>query len=116
MSKQTFINMPVKEYFELLVGLIADDLKIHKHLHFLTLGGLDSTPLKLSIHERVFNLLGFSNDEVTEEMEEWYFSQAERVYSLDIIHDSKMLLNLSVEILDGLNKFKSQNNRKKFPE
>ena len=108
MSKKNSLNISFEDYFKLLMDLLIDDLKIQRHFHFLSLSGFDSIPLKLKTHETLFRLIGFKNEGLTPDLEDWYFKQAERVFSIDVVNDNKALLELSSEILTGLNKFRIQ--------
>lgn len=108
MSESSIQYIGIKDYFELTINLIARDLKIHKHLHFLSLSGLDTSPLNLQLNQDIFKLIGFEKTDLINEIEEWYFKQAERVFSIDTVNDVKALLELSAEILSGLNRFRAK--------
>ena len=101
MSKHSFPHLNLKEYFDLVIGLIIDDLRIQKHLHNLGLSGLDVTPFKFELYERIFMLVGVSKKKNAQEIRDWYYDQADRVHDIDI-DDEKALIELSAEIFDGL--------------
>lgn len=111
MSKQKVLHLAIEDFLSLVVGFIADDLKIYRHLHYLSLSGVDTSPLRPQIHEGVFRLVGLEKDEITEEIEEWYFRQAERVLSIDLSNDNKALIELSAEIFVRLNQLSGQRGR-----
>ena len=102
------INIAFEDLFKLLIGLIVDDLKVHKHFHHLSLSGLDTTPLHLNLYKRIFILAGFKEKDISEEIEEWYFEQTKRVNAIDLVHDEKELYDLSSEILEGLLKARNK--------
>ncbi len=108
MSESNIQHIGIKDYFELTISLIARDLKIHRHLHFLSLSGVDTSLLNLQLNHEIFKLIGFEKTDLINEIEEWYFKQAERVFSIDTTNDINALLELSAEILNGLNKFRVQ--------
>jgi hypothetical protein len=114
MSKNNSLNISFEDLFKLIVGFITDDLKVQKHYHNLSLSGLDTSPLELNLHNGIFILVGFKENNITDEIKQWYFKQTERIYNIDIINDEKALRNLSSEILEGLlkvrNKVYSQKN------
>jgi hypothetical protein len=114
MNESNIQHVGIKDFFTITVGLIAEDLKIQKHLHFLSLSGVDTSHLDLQLNQVVFKLIGFEKTDVTRGIEEWYFKQAERAFSIDVVNDNKTLLELSSEILSGLNRFRVQSvdNRK----
>lgn len=96
------LNIVFEDLFKLIVGFIADDLKMQKHFYNLSLSGLDSTPLQLNLHEGIFILVGFRKDEITEEVKQWYFQQSEKVFGIDTFKDETALYELAGEILEGL--------------
>jgi hypothetical protein len=98
--------------FKLILGLIADDLKVHKHFYNLSLSGLDTTPLHLNLYRRIFVLVGFREQDISEELEDWYFEQTKRVLTIDQTADEKALHKLSSEILEGLLKARNELYRK----
>lgn len=102
------INIAFEDLFKLLIGLIVDDLKVHKHFHHLSLSGLDTSPLHLNLYRRIFILAGFKEKDISEEIEEWYFEQTKRVNEIDLVHDEKVLYDLSSEILEGLLKARNE--------
>ncbi|TSJ44820.1 hypothetical protein [Fluviicola chungangensis] len=106
MSESNIQHIGIKDYFELTINLIARDLKIHRHLHFLSLSGVDTSLLSLQLNQDIFKLIGFEKTDLINEIEEWYFKQAERVFTIDTVNNTKALLELSAEILNGLNKFR----------
>lgn len=108
MNESNMQYIGIKDYFELTISLIASDLKIHKHLHFLALSGADASLLSLQLNRDIFKIIGFKKTDLIIEIEEWYFKQAERVFPIDTVNDNKALLELSAEILNGLNKFRIQ--------
>lgn len=111
MSESNIQHVGIKDFFTITVGLIAEDLKVQKHLHFLSLSGVDTSPLDLQLNHIIFKLVGFEKtDFSTRGIEEWYFKQAERAFSIDAVNDNKALLELSSEILSGLNRFLVQSN------
>lgn len=108
MNKDNSLNISFEDLFKLIVGFISDDLKVHKHFHNLSLSGLDTTPLHLNLHERIFILVGFKEMDISDEVKTWYFQQTERVYTIDTINNENKLYDLSTEILDGLLKARNK--------
>lgn len=108
MNNQNTITIAFEDLFKLLLGLIVDDLKVHKHFHHLSLGGLDTTPLHLNLHKQIFILSGFKEKDISEELEDWYFEQTKRVNGVDLIQDEKVLVDLSSEILESLLKARNE--------
>ncbi len=108
MNNQNTITIAFEDLFKLIIGLIVDDLKVHKHLYHLSLSGLDTTPLHLNLYRRIFILAGFKEKDISEELEDWYFEQTKRVNGVDLIQDEKVLMDLSSEILEGLLKARNE--------
>ncbi|MDF3029358.1 MAG: hypothetical protein K0S23_3665 [Fluviicola sp.] len=108
MNKTHSLNIAFEDLFKLIIGLIVDDLKVHRHLHHLSLSGLDTTPLHLKLHTRIFVLAGFKERDISEELEDWYFEQTKRVQSIDLVQDEEVLYDLSSEILAGLLKLRNE--------
>ena len=104
MSNQNLPNITLHEYFNLLVGLITDDLKISNHLYHLGRSGADTNSFKFELHERIFTLAGLTKETNTEQIREWYYTEAEKANEFDIISDEKAFFKLSVEIYEGLMK------------
>ncbi len=102
MSKQNALNIGFEDYFNLVIVLIVDDLKIQRHFHFLSLSGVDATPLKLRLHETIFKLIGFKKNDLIPELEDWYFEQTEKVNSIDILQDEELFIKVSTEIFHDL--------------
>ena len=102
MSKINSLNISFEDLFKLIIVFISDDLKVQKHFYNLSLSGLDTTPLQLTLHEGIFQLVGFKKHEITEEVKQWYFQQSEKVFGIDTINDEKALQELAAEILEGL--------------
>lgn len=102
MSKQNALYIGFEDYFNLVIVLIGDDLKIQRHFHFLSLSGVDATQLKLRLHETIFKLVGFKQKDLTPELEDWYFEQTEKVNSIDILQDEETLIKVSTEIFNDL--------------
>jgi hypothetical protein len=108
MSNKNALHIAFEDLFKLIIGLISDDLKLHKHFHHLNRGGLDTTPLNLDLSQKVFVLVGFKETDISEELEYWYFKQAQRVNTIDFMHDEKAFTDLSSEILEGLLKMRNE--------
>lgn len=106
MNKTNLLNIAFEDLFKLTVGLIVDDLKVHKHLYHLIQGGLDTT-LQLNLYRRIFVLAGFKESDITEELEDWYFEQTQRVTTIEITPDEQALSELAAEILEGLLKIRN---------
>lgn len=102
MGNNNTLNISFEDLFKLIIGFIADDLKVQKYHYNLSLIGLDSSPLNLNLHEGIFRLVGFKENEISEEITQWYFQQTERVFGIDTIKDENTLNKLASEILDGL--------------
>jgi hypothetical protein len=92
-----------QERLLLLVDLIAHDLKIHKHLHFLERSGLETFHLQLNIHDKIFRLAGINKTELHENLREWYYQMAEKAVETDVFEDERKLIEFSTEILVTLN-------------
>ena len=107
MNNTNLLNITFEDLFKLTVGLIVDDLRVHKHLYHLSLSGLDTAVLNLNLYQRIFVLAGFKEQDISDEMEEWYFEQTKRVNSIDLLHNEQELYDLSVEILEGLLKMRN---------
>ncbi|WP_343635837.1 hypothetical protein [Fluviicola sp.] len=108
MHTNNSLNVSFEDLFKLLIGLIADDLKVQKHLYHLSLSGLDTTPLQLELHRSIFVLAGLKESDISEELEDWYFAQTQRVNNIDLKHDEQALSGLSAEILEGLLKLRNE--------
>jgi hypothetical protein len=108
MNTKPSINIAFEDLFKLLIGLIVDDLKVHKHFHHLSLSGLDTSPLHLHLYKQIFILAGFKEADISEELADWYFEQTKRVNALDLVQDEKELSNLASEILEGLLKARNE--------
>ena len=91
MNKTHSLNIAFEDLFKLIIGLIVDDLKVHKHLHHLSLSGLDTTPLHLNLYKRIFILAGFKEKDISEELADWYFEQTKRVHGIDLVQDEEVL-------------------------
>lgn len=102
MSNNNTLNISFEDLFKLIIGFIADDLKVQKYHYNLSLIGLESSPLNLNLHEGIFRLVGFKENDISEEIKQWYFQQTERVFTIDFINDEKAFLDLTTEILNGL--------------
>lgn len=111
MNESNIQHVGIRDFFTLTVGLIAEDLKLHKHLHFLSLSGVDTSPLSFQLNQLVFKLVGIEKNQAMDEIEAWYFKQAERVFSIDVANDTKTLLELSTDILSGLNRFRVEGSK-----
>lgn len=107
MSKDNSLNISFEDLFKLIIGFITDDLKVQKHYYNLSLSGLDTTSLQLNLEEGIFILVGFKENNISDDIKQWYFKQTERVFNIDT-NDEKALRNLSSEILEGL--LKERNN------
>lgn len=88
----------------LIVELIAHDLKIHKHLHFLEQGGLDTSFLNLHVHDNIFKLAGMDESKIDDALLDWYYQMAEKAFEIDVFRDEKKLIEVATEILVALNK------------
>jgi|GEM_PF-4511874 len=108
MNTRNSISIAFEDLFKSLIGLIIDDLKVHRHFHHLSLSGLDTTPLHLNLYRQIFILAGFKEADISEELADWYFEQTKRVNSIDPVQDEKVLYELSSEILEGLLKAKTE--------
>ncbi|TSJ46725.1 hypothetical protein [Fluviicola chungangensis] len=108
MNTDNSLNISFEDLFRLLMGLIADDLKVQRHLYHLSLSGLDTTPLQLDLHRSIFILAGFKEATISEELEEWYFEQTLRVNDAELVPDEQALTHLSAEILEGLLKRRNE--------
>lgn len=89
--------------YDIVVGLVADDLTIHKHFHLLQQSGVDPAPLNLKIHEKVFALIGIDGKMPDDALRDWYFEMAEKTYVVDIFRDGKKLHEIAAEIVMALN-------------
>ncbi|WP_430405837.1 hypothetical protein [Fluviicola sp.] len=108
MNTKHSITIAFEDLFKLLIGLIVDDLKVHKHFHHLSLSGLDTSPLHLNLYRQIFILSGIKEADISDELADWYFEQTKRVHSIDLVHDEKELVDLSSEILEGLLKARNE--------
>lgn len=108
MNTDNSLNISFEDLFRLLMGLIADDLKVQRHLYHLSLSGLDTTPLQLDLHRSIFILAGFKEAIISEELEEWYFEQTLRVNDAELVPDAQALTHLATEILEGLLKQRNE--------
>lgn len=90
------------DFHETIIKLITDDLRINKLINGLNSTGLDATTFNTKIHETVFLLLGFKKNEQTEELKEWYFEQAEKVYLIELTSIEGGISQLGKEIYSGL--------------
>jgi hypothetical protein len=106
------LNIAFEDLFKLTIGLIVDDLKVHRHLYQLSLNEREPAVLNLKLYRKIFALAGFKEKDMSEELEDWYFEQTKRVET--IVPDEQELQNLAVEILDGLLKIRSELYKGKF--
>ncbi len=106
------LNIAFEDLFKLTVGLIVDDLKVHRHLYHLSLSSPDKAVLNLKLYRKIFALAGFKEQDMSEELEDWYFEQTKRVEL--IAPDEQELQNLAAEILEGLLKTRSEVYKGKF--
>lgn len=113
MNNTNLLNIAFEDLFKLTLGLIVDDLKVQKHLYHLSLGGLHTT-LQLNLYRGIFILAGFKEADITEELEDWYFEQTQRVNGIEVTADEKALHDLSAEILEGLLKMRNELYSKKI--
>lgn len=100
--------MEEQERLLLLVELIAHDMKIHRHLHFLEQSGLYVDDLRLSLDDKIFKLAGVKDTEIDEQLKVWYDEMIEKSIDIDAFRDKKKLLETAEEILVELN-YKRQN-------
>lgn len=114
MNNDNSLNIVLEDLFNLIISLIADDLKVQKHFHNLNLSGLDTASLQLNLHYGIFRLSGFKKNDITEEFKQWYFHQTERVFNIDIANDEKAFQDLATEILDGLINLRNEMYKKRF--
>jgi hypothetical protein len=112
MNNTNLLNIAFEDLFKLTLGLIVDDLKVQKHLYHLSLGGLHTT-LQLNLYHGIFVLVGFKESDITEELEDWYFAQTQRVNAIEITPDEQALSDLAAEILEGLLKIRNEYYSKK---
>jgi hypothetical protein len=103
MKANTIQRISEEKKFKILLELIADDLKIHKHFHYLSQSGLDNSLIQLRINETIFLLVGLEDEEINDTLKEWYNCMAEKVYPIDVFHDEKKLFQVASEILIELN-------------
>lgn len=108
MNTNNSLNISFEDLFKLLIGLLADDLKIQKHLYHLSLGGLETSHVQLDLHRRIFILAGLKESDISEELEDWYFAQTQRVNAIDLKTNEQALYDLSAEILEGLLKIRNE--------
>lgn len=108
MNTKHSITIAFEDLFKLLIGLIVDDLKVHRHFHHLSLSGLDTSPLHLNLYRQIFILSGFKEADISDELADWYFQQTKRVNSMNPVQDEKELVDLSSEILEGLLKARNE--------
>lgn len=116
MGNNNTLNISFEDLFKLIIGFIADDLKVQKYHYNLSLIGLDSSPLNLNLHEGIFRLVGFKENEISEEITQWYFQQTERVFTIDITNDEKAFQHLASEILEELIKFRKETYSKRIKD
>ncbi len=107
MNNTNLLNIAFEDLFKLTLGLIVDDLKVQKHLYHLSLGGLHAT-LQLNLYRGIFILAGFKESDITEELEDWYFEQTQRVNGIEVTPDEQTLSDLAAEILEGLLKMRNE--------
>ncbi len=98
------INAGEERRLQLLIKLIADDLKIQRHLHYLEQSGLDTSFLQLNIHDEIFELIGLDESIINESLRDWYHSISERAFEFDIFKEERKLLEIATDILVALNK------------
>lgn len=112
MNNTNLLNIAFEDLFKLTLGLIVDDLKVQKHLYYLSLGGLNAN-LQLNLYRGIFILAGFKEADITEELEDWYFEQTQRVNEIEVTSNEQVLSDLAAEILEGLLKMRNENYSKK---
>jgi len=88
----------------LIFSLIKDDLIHTRLLYGLTELGFDTTDYYLNLDETVFTLAGFTSEQVTEELREWYFRHMEKARFLTVppranVELEKMAVMIYAELL-----------------
>jgi hypothetical protein len=90
------------DYYDVIVKLIIDDLKIAKLLQGLSQAGLEADRYQPKINEAVFFFVGLEKEQNTMELKEWYNQQVERVYNVELT-ESEKLYEIASEIFLRLN-------------
>jgi hypothetical protein len=90
---------------ELILSLIKDDLINTKLVHGLNETGLNAEHYYLHLGETIFKLMGFKDNEVTEEVFRYYMQTTKKAKYLDISVSHKPMEEFALQIyreLEGL--------------
>lgn len=86
--------MATKDYSQIVIRLIRDDMKYAKLISGLSNIGFESKEYALSLQQSIFELMDLDNYFNQEELKDWYFQMTERAFSID----SDEMDNLVLEI------------------
>jgi hypothetical protein len=75
--------------------------------------GYNKKLLQLKLRNNIFRLLNIKNKEITIEAEDWYFLKIREPLSKEALRNEKDLKDKSVEILRGLDSFRTKEFRNK---
>lgn len=90
------------DFYDVIVKLIIDDLKIAKLLQGLSIAGMETERFQPRINEAVFFLVGLHKERDSLELKEWYNQQIERVYNVELT-ESEKLYEIASDIFLRLN-------------
>ena len=87
---------------KLIISLIKDDLVNDKLVNGLIDIGLNPGDYFLHLSETIFNLMGFEDNMMTDEIFNHYLLLGQKVKHIDIARDSEQLVRLANEIYEEL--------------
>jgi hypothetical protein len=94
--------MSPKKKKKLIISLIKDDLINSKLVNGLDAMGLESQDYFLHLSGTIFDLIGFSDCETSDEVYHEYVLRSKKVTEIDIKHDNRPLDSLASELYQYL--------------
>lgn len=92
---------------QLITSLIKDDLIHTKLMNGLEAIGLVTIDYHIALSATLFDLLGFSNSEYSDEVFQFYLAEREKVNRIDIHKKRTAIDKLAVTIYDEIEKRRS---------
>jgi hypothetical protein len=81
-----------------ILSLIKDHLINAKLVNGLNEMGLNADPYCLHLSDAIFNIMGYEENEATEQIFERYMELSKRALFIDITHSNKPLDDLALQI------------------
>lgn len=101
--------MKLKSADKIVISLIKDDLINSKLVNSLNEMGLNADNYFLHLKDTVFKLMGFEDDDESEEVFERYIELSKRVLYIDISNSHKPIEDLALQIYVELSSRKPAN-------